>query len=71
MKGKKTGVKAAARKFADRTERPADAEKVCTGLELSKALRKTELTDEEAQEWWRDLQAARNALKRGNRSGRP
>jgi hypothetical protein len=40
-----------------------DDEKVCVGRELAEALAKTELPDDEARAWHRDLQAARKALK--------
>ena len=40
-----------------------DGEKVCTGRDLAEALDKINLSDEEAKEWRRDLQAARKMLK--------
>jgi len=40
-----------------------DDEKVCVGRELAEALRKTELPEEEARAWHRELQAARKILK--------
>jgi len=40
-----------------------DNEKACTGRDLAAALAKTELPEEEAAAWHRDLQAARNTLK--------
>ena len=40
-----------------------DDEKVCVGRELAKALAKTELTEDEARAWHRDLQSARKTLK--------
>ena len=39
-------------------------EKVCSGLELARALSKTRLPKDEAKAWRRDLQAARIALMR-------
>ena len=38
-------------------------EKVCLGRDLAKALAKTELPDDEARAWRRDLQVARKTLK--------
>ena len=38
-------------------------EKVCTGLELAKALAKASLPEDEAEAWRRDLRAARKRLK--------
>jgi hypothetical protein len=38
-------------------------EKVCTGLELAKALAKASLSEDEAEAWRRDLRAARKRLK--------
>jgi len=38
-------------------------EKACSGWELAQALRKTQLTEDEAKAWHRDLQDARKALK--------
>jgi antitoxin (DNA-binding transcriptional repressor) of toxin-antitoxin stability system len=38
-------------------------EKVCSGRELAAALAKTDLPDEEARVWRRDLQTARKTLK--------
>ena len=38
-------------------------EKVCAGRDLAKALAKTELPEEEAAAWRRDLQTARKTLK--------
>jgi antitoxin (DNA-binding transcriptional repressor) of toxin-antitoxin stability system len=40
-----------------------DDEKVCVGRTLSEALAKTELPEDEARAWHRDLQAARKTLK--------
>ena len=40
-----------------------DGERVCTGRDLAEALDKINLSDEEAKEWRRDLQAARKMLK--------
>lgn len=40
-----------------------DGERVCTGRELAKALNRIELPAHEAKAWWRDLRAARKALK--------
>jgi antitoxin (DNA-binding transcriptional repressor) of toxin-antitoxin stability system len=40
-----------------------DDEKVCDGRELAEALSKTQLPDDEARAWHRDLQAARKTLK--------
>jgi antitoxin (DNA-binding transcriptional repressor) of toxin-antitoxin stability system len=40
-----------------------DDEKVCVGRELAEALAKTQLPEDEARDWRRDLQAARKALK--------
>ena len=40
-----------------------DSEKVCAGRDLAAALAKTELPEEEAAAWHRDLQAARKTLK--------
>jgi antitoxin (DNA-binding transcriptional repressor) of toxin-antitoxin stability system len=40
-----------------------DNEKVCVGRELAQALTKTELPENEARAWQRELQAARKILK--------
>jgi len=40
-----------------------DDEKVCVGRTLAEALAKTELPQDEARAWHRDLQAARKTLK--------
>ena len=40
-----------------------DDEKVCLGGELAEALANTELSQEEARAWRRDLQAARKILR--------
>ena len=40
-----------------------DDEKVCVGRELALALAKTELPEDEARAWHRELQAARKILK--------
>ncbi len=40
-----------------------DSEKVCAGRELAAALAKTELAEDEAAVWHRDLQTARKTLK--------
>jgi len=40
-----------------------EKEKVCTGLELAKALAKVRLSENEAKAWRRDLRAARKMLK--------
>ena len=40
-----------------------DDEKVCAGRELAEALAKTDLPEDEARAWHRDLQAARKTLK--------
>lgn len=40
-----------------------DDEKVCVGRELAEALAQTQLPDDEARAWHRDLQAARKTLK--------
>jgi antitoxin (DNA-binding transcriptional repressor) of toxin-antitoxin stability system len=40
-----------------------DDEKVCVGRELAEALSKTQLPEDEARAWHRDLQAARKTLK--------
>lgn len=40
-----------------------DDEKVCTGRALAEALGKSELPEDEAKAWHRDLQSARKALK--------
>jgi antitoxin (DNA-binding transcriptional repressor) of toxin-antitoxin stability system len=40
-----------------------DDEKVCVGRELAEALAKTQLPEDEARAWQRDLQAARKILK--------
>ena len=40
-----------------------DNEKVCTGKDLAEALTGTELPEDEAAAWHRDLQRARKALK--------
>ncbi len=40
-----------------------DDEKVCVGRELAEALTKTQLPEDEARAWHRDLQAARKTLK--------
>jgi antitoxin (DNA-binding transcriptional repressor) of toxin-antitoxin stability system len=40
-----------------------DDEKVCVGRELAEALSKTQLREDEARAWHRDLQAARKTLK--------
>ena len=39
-----------------------DNEKRCTGRDLAEALARAELTAEEAQDWHRDLQTARNTV---------
>ena len=41
-----------------------DSEKVCTGRDLAEALANTDLTEDEAVAWHRDLQGARKNLKR-------
>lgn len=40
-----------------------EVEKICPGRDLAQALSKTELPDEEARAWRRDLQTARKTLK--------
>lgn len=40
-----------------------EPEKICLGRDLVEALGKTELTDEEARAWRRDLHRARKTLK--------
>jgi hypothetical protein len=40
-----------------------DNEKVCVGRELAEALAKTELPEDEARAWHRDLHTARKILK--------
>jgi antitoxin (DNA-binding transcriptional repressor) of toxin-antitoxin stability system len=40
-----------------------DDEKVCVGRELAEALTKTQLPEDEARAWHRDLRAARKTLK--------
>lgn len=40
-----------------------DGEKTCTGRELAEILARTELPEEEAAAWHRDLQVARKTLK--------
>ena len=40
-----------------------DDEKVCVGRSLAEALAQTELPEDEARAWHRDLQAARKTLK--------
>jgi len=40
-----------------------DEEKVCVGRELAEVLAKTQLPEDEARAWHRDLQAARRTLK--------
>lgn len=40
-----------------------DDEKVCVGRELAEALAKTQLPEDEARAWHRDLQAGRKTLK--------
>jgi hypothetical protein len=40
-----------------------DKEKVCTGRDLTKALAKTKLSEEEATAWRRDLRNVRKTLK--------
>jgi hypothetical protein len=40
-----------------------DDEKVCVGRELAEALAKTELPEDEARAWHRDLHTARKILK--------
>jgi antitoxin (DNA-binding transcriptional repressor) of toxin-antitoxin stability system len=40
-----------------------DSEKACTGRELAAALAKSELPEDEAATWHRDLQTARKTLK--------
>ncbi len=40
-----------------------DEEKTCTGKRLADALRKVDLTAEEARAWHRDLKAGRKILK--------
>ena len=40
-----------------------DNEKVCAGRDLAEALAKTELSEEEARAWRRDLRTARKTLK--------
>jgi antitoxin (DNA-binding transcriptional repressor) of toxin-antitoxin stability system len=37
-------------------------EKVCSGRDLAAALERAKLTDQEARDWRRDLQAARDGL---------
>jgi antitoxin (DNA-binding transcriptional repressor) of toxin-antitoxin stability system len=43
-----------------------DDEKVCVGRELAEALAKTQLPEDEARAWHRDLHAARKTLKSKN-----
>jgi len=40
-----------------------DNEKVCAGRDLAEALAKTQLAEDEAAAWHRDLQTARQTLK--------
>lgn len=40
-----------------------DSERVCVGRDLSEALAKADLPEDEAKAWRRNLQAARKALK--------
>ena len=40
-----------------------ESEKTCSGRDLAEALAKTELSDEEARTWYRDLKAARKSIK--------
>jgi len=40
-----------------------DGTKRCTGSELAKALEHVDISKEEARAWYKDLRAARNALK--------
>jgi antitoxin (DNA-binding transcriptional repressor) of toxin-antitoxin stability system len=40
-----------------------DSEKVCAGRDLAAALAKTDLAEDEAAAWHRDLQTARKTLK--------
>jgi antitoxin (DNA-binding transcriptional repressor) of toxin-antitoxin stability system len=40
-----------------------DGEKVCTGRDLAEVLAGTELSEEEAADWHRDLRTARKILK--------
>jgi antitoxin (DNA-binding transcriptional repressor) of toxin-antitoxin stability system len=40
-----------------------DNEKVCAGRDLAEALAKTDLPENEARAWHRDLEAARKSLK--------
>lgn len=40
-----------------------EPKKTCTGPELAKALRDVDLSESEAKAWYRDLTAARKALK--------
>jgi len=40
-----------------------DAEKVCAGRDLAAALAKTDLSENEARAWHRDLASARKSLK--------
>jgi hypothetical protein len=40
----------------------SDHKKVCTGRDLADALARTQLSDDEAKAWHRDLQNARKAL---------
>jgi antitoxin (DNA-binding transcriptional repressor) of toxin-antitoxin stability system len=40
-----------------------DNEKICAGRDLANALAKTNLAEDEAAAWHRDLQTARNTLK--------
>lgn len=40
-----------------------DSKKSCTGAQLAKALEQVDLTKAEAQAWYKDLKAARKALK--------
>lgn len=42
---------------------PAKEEKVCIGRDLAEALAGTELSEEEAKAWRRDMLAGRKALK--------
>lgn len=41
-----------------------EAEKRCTGRDLAEALSKVDLSAEEAQDWYCDLQTARKAIKK-------
>jgi len=40
-----------------------DNEKICAGRDLAEALAKTDLPENEARAWHRDLEAARKSLK--------